>query len=99
SHETELYPHIVRCDVQKTFDRIQPYVTNPEWYLTIRCTNFSCRGLIAFQKSEFRGDNPNLRFRICGTPSVNCPHCKTLVRFDADQIEHKRVVVDHSALL
>ena len=83
----------------KTFDRIHPDVTTSDWYLTVRCTNVSCRGLIAFQKSEFRDYNPNLRFRVSGTPSVNCPHCKTLVRFGTEQIEHKRVVVSHSALL
>ena len=75
------------------FDCNHSDLTTPDWYLTVRCTNPGCRRLIAFQKSEFTGANPNLRFRISGTPSVNCPHCMTLVRFGTDQIEHKRVVV------
>jgi hypothetical protein len=83
----------------KTFDRTYPDVTTTEWYLTVRCTNFSCQRLIAFQKSEFPGENPNLRIRIIGAPSVNCPHCNALVRFGSDQIEHKRVLVTGSALL
>jgi len=64
--------------------------------LTVRCTQAACGGLIAFQKSTFDDDNPNLRVRISGTPSVNCPHCKTLVRFGTDQIERKRVFVTES---
>ena len=83
--------------MHKTFDTVHPYLTTTGWYLTVRCTNFRCQGLIAFQKSEFPGDNPNLRVRITGTPSVNCPHCKALVRFGTDQIEHKQVVVTGSA--
>jgi hypothetical protein len=79
--------------MENIFDSIRPDLTTPDWYLTVRCTNPGCRKLIAFQKSEFVGANPNLRFRISGTPSVNCPHCTTLVRFGTDQIEHKRVVV------
>ena len=61
--------------------------------MTVRCTQAACGGLIAFQKSEFEDDNPNLRVRITGTPSVNCPHCMALVRFGNDQIERKRVFV------
>jgi hypothetical protein len=64
--------------------------------LTVRCTQAACGGLIAFQKSTFADDNPNLRVRISGTPSVNCPHCMTLVRFGSDQIERKRVFVAES---
>jgi len=79
--------------VESIFDPIRSDLTTPDWYLTVRCTNPMCRRLIAFQKSEFTGDNPNLRFRISGSPSVNCPHCATLVRFGTEQIEHRRVVV------
>ena len=64
--------------------------------MTVRCTQAACGGLIAFQKSTFDNDNPNLRVRITGTPSVNCPHCRTLVRFGTDQIERKRVFVTES---
>jgi hypothetical protein len=52
-----------------------------------------CGELIAFQKSVFPDDNPNLRVRVVGTPSVDCPHCRALVRFQTDQIERKRVLV------
>ena len=69
-----------------------------EWYLTVRCTQAACGGLIAFQKSTFDDDNPNLRVRITGTPSVNCPHCRALVRFGTDQIERKRVFVTESEI-
>ena len=62
--------------------------------MTVRCTNPACRGLIAFQKSVFPDDNPNLHVKIRGAPSVNCPHCKALVRFGTEQIERKRVVVN-----
>ena len=78
----------------KSFESIQPDLTTLDWYLTVRCSNLRCRGLIAFQKSEFPGDNPNLRVRITVSPSVNCPHCKALVRFGSSQIEHKRVMVN-----
>ena len=79
--------------MEGVFDSLLPDLTTPDWYLTVRCTNPKCRRLIAFQKSEFVGDNPNLRVRVSGAPSVNCPHCMTLVRFGTDQIERKRVVV------
>ena len=36
------------------------------------------------------------RVKITGTPSVNCPHCMSLVRFGSDQIERKRVFVTES---
>jgi hypothetical protein len=81
------------CDIRKTSDADPPDFTAAEWYLTVRCTHPACRGLIAFQKSAFDDDNPNLRVRITGTPSVNCPHCMALVRFGTDQIERKRVFV------
>ncbi len=83
----------------KTFYTVYPDVTRTDWYLTVRCTNFSCQGLIAFQKSEFPGDNPNLRIRVTGAPSVYCPHCNALVHFGLDQIEHKRVAVTGRAFM
>ena len=64
--------------------------------MTVRCTQAACGGLIAFQKSTFDDDNPNLRVRITGTLSVNCPHCMALVRFGTDEIERKRVFVAES---
>lgn len=79
--------------MHKAPEIVHPRQIATGWYLTVRCTNFRCQGLIAFQKSEFPGDNPNVRVKITGTPSVNCPYCDALVRFGADQIEHKHVVV------
>jgi hypothetical protein len=64
-----------------------------EWYLTVRCTNPTCGRLIAFQKAKYPGGSPDLRVRIDGEPSVDCPHCKTLVRVRADQIQHRQVVL------
>ena len=64
--------------------------------MTVRCTQAACGGLIAFQKSTFDDENPNLRVKISGTPSVNCPHCQALVRFGTYQIERKRVFVTES---
>jgi hypothetical protein len=64
-----------------------------EWYLTVRCTNPACARRIAFQKARYRGDAPNLRLAVIGTPSVNCPHCQTRVRFRLDQIERRHVTL------
>jgi hypothetical protein len=52
-----------------------------------------CRRLIAFQKAVYSGDRPNLRFAVIGEPSVNCPHCRMLVRIRVDQIERRRIVL------
>jgi len=30
-----------------------------------------------------------------GSLSVDCPHCKALVRFDIEQIERRRIVLAH----
>ena len=68
--------------------------TLAEWYLTVRCSNPACAGLIAFQKARYQGDDPNLRLAVSGAPSVDCPHCKTLVRFQLDQIERRLVLLD-----
>ncbi len=67
--------------------------TTGDWYLTVRCTNLTCARLIAFQKARFPGSSANLRLDVTGAPSVNCPHCKTLVRFRRDQIERRQVVL------
>lgn len=64
-----------------------------EWYLTVRCARSTCGRLIAFQKAIFPGDKPNLRFAVTGEPSVNCPHCRLLVRIRVDDIERRRIVV------
>jgi hypothetical protein len=64
-----------------------------EWYLTVRCPSSTCRHLIAFQKAVYSGDHPNLRFAVTGEPSVNCPHCRMLVRIRVDQIERRRIVL------
>jgi transposase len=61
--------------------------------LTVRCTNAACAGLIAFQKTAFRGGNPDLRVAVTGALSLDCPHCKTLVRFRREQIERRQVVL------
>ena len=74
---------------------IGSFVVAVEWYLTVRCTEPTCARLIAFQKTPFCGDNPDLRIRVIGSLSVDCPHCKALVRFDIEQIERRRVVLAH----
>jgi hypothetical protein len=89
-------PNPLGCDIRKTSDTTHHDFAAAEWYLTVRCTQAACGGLIAFQKSTFDDDNPNLRVMITGTPSVNCPHCRTLVRFGTDEIVRKRVFVTES---
>ena len=64
-----------------------------EWYLTVRCTNPACSNLIAFQKSRFESGDGHARLQITGSPALHCPHCKTLVRFGAHDVERKRVVL------
>ena len=71
------------------------FLAAAEWYLTVRCTDPTCARLIAFQKTPFRGDNPDLRLRAIGSLSLDCPYCKALVRFDIDQIERRRIVLAH----
>jgi hypothetical protein len=71
----------------------EDFGTTAEWYLTVRCTNPACARLIAFQKARFPGDDANLRLAVTGAPSVDCPHCKTLVRFRLDQIERRQVML------
>jgi hypothetical protein len=66
-----------------------------EWYLTVRCTNVACARRIAFQKAVYPGDGPSLRLAVSGAPSVDCPYCKTVVRFQADQIERRQVLLTH----
>jgi phage FluMu protein Com len=63
------------------------------WYLTVRCSNPRCGRLIAFQKSRFYGSDPNLRLAVTGKLSVECPHCKRLVRFQEEQIKRRNVVL------
>ena len=67
--------------------------TAAEWYLTVRCTNFACTRLIAFQKAVYGGDGRNVRLAVTGQPSVDCPYCGTRVRFDLDQIERRKVML------
>lgn len=67
--------------------------TKGEWYLTVRCKNTACLRLIAFQKAIYLGDHSNLRLAINGMPSVDCPHCRTRVRFNIDEIERRRVML------
>ena len=66
---------------------------NAEWYLTVRCAISDCRRLIAFQKTSYAGDQPNLRFAVTGEPTVQCPHCGTSMRVKIDQIKRRRIVV------
>jgi hypothetical protein len=61
--------------------------------LTVRCTNPACAQRIAFQKARYPGDSSNLRLAISGAPSVDCPHCRTVVRFQVEQIERRRVTL------
>jgi hypothetical protein len=61
--------------------------------LTVLCTNPACGRRIAFQKARYRGDHENLRLAVKGAPSVDCPHCKTVVRFQLDQIERRQVML------
>jgi len=64
-----------------------------EWYLTVRCASSACRQLIAFQKTAYSGEQPNVLFGIIGQPTVHCPHCGTPTRVRTDQIERRRIVV------
>jgi hypothetical protein len=72
---------------------IVDFAATSGWYLTVRCSNPRCARLIAFQKSRFCGAGPNLRLTVTGKLSVECPHCKRLVRFQEEQIERRNVVL------
>ena len=72
---------------------IEDFAATADWYLTVRCSNPKCARLIAFQKTRFGGGNPDLRLAVIGKLSVDCPHCKRLVRFRGEQIERRRVVL------
>ena len=72
---------------------IVEFTATSDWYLTVRCSNPRCARLIAFQKSRFCGAGPNLRLAITGKLSIECPHCKRLVRFQEEQIERRNVVL------
>jgi phage FluMu protein Com len=74
---------------------IDDFAATANWYLTVRCSNPTCARLIAFQKTEFRGGDTNLRLAVTGKLSVDCPHCKQLVRFRGEQIERRNVVLNH----
>ena len=74
---------------------IGDFASTADWYLTVRCNNPKCARLIAFQKARFGGGNPDLRLAVTGKLSVDCPHCKRLVRFGGAQIERRRVVFTH----
>jgi hypothetical protein len=68
-------------------------VKTAEWYLTVRCDNPRCSGLIAFQKTSPPQENPHLRLKVAGVLSIHCPHCETLVRFGLDDIRRKQVIL------
>ena len=72
---------------------IEDFAGTVDWYLTVRCNNPKCARLIAFQKSRFCGGNPDLRLAVTGKLSVECPHCKWMVRFHPEQIERRPVVL------
>jgi hypothetical protein len=72
---------------------IDDFAATAEWYLTVRCSDPTCARLIAFQKTQFRGTDPNVRFAVTGKLSVECPHCKRLVRFREEQIVRRNVVL------
>jgi len=64
-----------------------------EWYLTVRCTNPTCARLIAFQKARSSGGTRDVQLVVTGKLSVDCPHCKMLVRFQREQIERRQIVL------
>ena len=72
---------------------IDDFAATADWYLTVRCSDPTCGRLIAFQKTRFRGADPNVQLAVTGKLSVECPHCKRLVRFRAEQIERRNVVL------
>jgi hypothetical protein len=72
---------------------IDDFTATADWYLTVRCSDPTCARLIAFQKTRFHGAHPNVRLAVTGKLSVECPHCKRLVRFRQDQIERRNVVL------
>ncbi|HWX59259.1 hypothetical protein [Bradyrhizobium sp.] len=72
---------------------VEDFAATADWYLTVRCSNPKCVRLIAFQKSRFAGGNSDLRLAVTGKLSVECPNCKRLVRFHAEQIERRPVVL------
>src|SRR5262249_9532776 len=55
---------------------IDDFAATADWYLTVRCSDPTCARLIAFQKTRFRGADPNVRLAVTGKLSVECPHCK-----------------------
>ena len=77
---------------RKDFSRLH-FVETAEWYLTVRCKNDRCYGLIAFKKTASPEDNPHLRLLAAGLLSICCPHCETLVRFDLEDIRRQQVVL------
>jgi len=84
----------LRCNINKIPNlSIDEFAATAEWYLTVRCTNPTCASLVAFQKTRFPGGNSDLRLTVTGKLSVDCPHCKTLVRFRREQIERRHVVL------
>lgn len=72
---------------------IEDFAGTADWYLTVRCSNPKCARLIAFQKTRYRDGNPGLRLAVIGELSVDCRHCKRLVRFHGEQIERRCVVL------
>jgi hypothetical protein len=72
---------------------IDDFAATADWYLTVRCSSPTCARLIAFQKTKYRGGDPNLRLAVTGKLSVDCPHCGRLVRFQREQIERRHVVL------
>jgi hypothetical protein len=49
---------------------IDSFVAVAQWYLTVRRIDPTCARLIAFQKTPFHGDNPDLRLRAIGSLSA-----------------------------
>jgi hypothetical protein len=72
---------------------IDDFAATAEWYLTVRCSDPTCARLIAFQKTRFRGTDPNVRLAVTGKLSAECPHCKRLMRFREEQIVRRNVVL------
>jgi len=71
----------------------EEFAATADWYLTVRCNNPMCARLIAFQKTRFGRSNQRLRLAVTGDLSIDCPHCKRLVRFHGEQIERRHVVL------
>ena len=72
-------------DENPDFERLAPVP------LSVVCFRWNPMGGERLSETEL--DAANLRLAVTGTPSVNCPHCQTLVRFRLDQIERRQVTL------